>query len=148
MALITEDLSSILEAPCKELKPVEPFPFKSNRISRSIRYKHYLILFPFYPEYKKCQQLYIFNLLTHKWGSVQLIDSPEILENTDNYKILSDYYDGGFVLVGCYKTFQAGQTGNLFSQSQAATLKKALGCILVRIDEGMLAETPLFDMKR
>ena len=67
---MTEELTSILEAPCPELKPVEPFPFKSHRISRGIRFQHYLVLFPFYPEYKKLQHLYTFNLLNRKWGSV------------------------------------------------------------------------------
>ena len=131
----TDDLKSILEAPCQELKPVEPFPFKSNRISHGIRFQHYLILFPFYPEYKKCQHLYTFNLLTHKWGSAQLRNSPEILENTDNFKILPDN-QGGFILFGCFKKIHARASGNLFDQSVTVTLKKVLGYIAAQNYQG------------
>jgi len=135
--MITEELTSILEAPCRELKPADPFPFKSNRISRGVRFQHFLILFPFYPEYKKLQHLYSFNLYTRKWGSVELRNSPEILENTDNYRVVSDD-ENGFLLVGCYKAFQANTTGNLFFQSQAMTFKKTLGYIKAKIDQGAL----------
>ena len=134
---MNSELASILKSPCKELKPAEPFPFKSNRISRGVMFQHFLFFFPFYPEYKKCQHLYTFNLYTRKWGSVQLINSPEILENTDNYKVVSDKKDG-FVLFGCYKAFQANTTGNLFFQSQTMTLKKTLGRISAKIDQGTI----------
>ncbi len=135
--MILQELTSMLEAPCRELKPPEPFPFKSNRISRGVRFQHFLILFPFYPEYKKLQHLYSFNLYTRKWGSVELRNSPEILENTDNYKVVSDD-ENRFILVGCYKAFQTNTTGNLFFQSQAMSLKKTLGYIKAKIDQGTL----------
>ncbi len=134
---MSNELDSILKSPCREVKPLEPFPFKSNRISRGVRFQHYLIFFPFYPEYKKSQHLYTFNLYTRKWGSVQLINSPEILENTDNYKVASNERNG-FILFGCYKAFQANTTRNLFFQSQTLTLKKTLGQISARIDQGMI----------
>ncbi len=134
---VTDEITSLIEAPCKELKPIEPFPFKSNRISRGVRFQHYLILFPFYPEYKKLRHLYTFNLLTRKWGSVQLRNSPEVLENTDNYKVISNENDA-FILFGCYKAFQGNTTGNLFFQSQTMTLKSNLGRILAEIDQGTI----------
>ena len=137
MAFIeTEELTSLLEAPCNELKPLEPFPFRSNRISHGIQFQHFLILFPFYPEYKNIQRLYTFNLLTHKWGSVKLENAPEILENTDNYKILpSNRLE--LILIGCHKTIHARASANLFAQSVTVTTKKTLGWIGARISGGI-----------
>ncbi len=126
-------LTCILEAPCHEVKPVEPFPFKNNRISGSIRFQHHLILFPFYAADKECQCLYTFNLLNRKWGRVELRNAPKILENTDNYKILFDNTDG-FLLFGCYKDSQGDQKASLFNQSP---LKKTLGWIQVKIVQGI-----------
>jgi len=120
--------SEIIENPCEEIIPANPFPFKSNRISRSIKFLHYLIFFPFHVEYKKCKHLYTFNLQTLEWSSVELKNSPEILEITNNYTV-SIYLENQFVLFGCYKTFAAARTDNLFSQSQQATLKTILGFI-------------------
>ena len=127
--------ATITQLPCEEVTPTEPFPFKSARISRGIKFQHYLIFFPFYAEYKKCQHLYTFNLETLQWSSVELRHSPEILENTNNYAIVP-YLENEFVLFGCYKTFAAARTNNLFSQLQTAVVNKTLGFINAQITKG------------
>ncbi len=136
---INDHPATITQLPCEEVKPIEPFPFKSNRISRGIKYKHFLILFPFYADYKKCQHLYTFNLETLEWSIVELKSSPEILENTSNYTILP-YEENSFFFYGCYKTFTAARTNNLFSQTQTVVLNKVAGLIKVQLDRGTLKD--------
>jgi len=125
----------ISQLKCKEITPYLPFPFKTNRISRGTRFQNHLILFPFYVEYKKSQQLYTFNLKTFEWSSLKLKNSPEILTITDNYSIIL-YEENKFVLLGSYKIFTAAQTGNLFSPPQLAGLKTVLGFIHAKVDNG------------
>ncbi len=123
--------SEIIENSCEEIIPAKSFPFKSNRISHSIKFFNYLIFFPFYVEYKKCKRLYTFNLETLEWSSVELKNSPEILENTNNYTV-SPFLENNFILFGCYKTFATARPNNLFSQAQA-TLNSVVGFIQTRL---------------
>jgi len=134
-------LNTTNQLSCKELTPSTPYPFKTNRISRGTRIENYLILFPFYTEYKKSPHLPIFDLKTLQWFSITLQNSPEILAITDNYTIVP-YTTNKFVLFGGEKIYSAAQPGNLFSLPQLTGVKTVLGFVRAKVidSKGFLSE--------